>query len=74
MAHAVPLRIPSAAPADVRPARPNLFRRLLAAVIASRQRRADREIARYLAQSGLKFTDSVERDVERRLLFHRPFN
>jgi hypothetical protein len=74
MTRVFPLHMPSAVAADAHPAKPNIFRRLLAAVIESRRRRAEREIARYLAQSGLKFTDSVERDVERRLLFHRPFN
>ena len=71
MARVLALHHPSAAPADVHPARPNVLQRLYAVVIESRQRRAEREIAHYLAQSGMKFTDAVEREVERRF-FHRP--
>jgi hypothetical protein len=70
MLRTFPLSVPSAVPADTKPAKPNLIRRLFAAVIKSRQRRAEREIARYLAQSG--FTDAAEREIERRFL-HRPF-
>jgi hypothetical protein len=43
--------------------RPGLFRRLLDAMMQSRQRQADREIARYLQNS--KFTDEAEREIER---------
>jgi hypothetical protein len=71
MAHVFPLHLRSAAPADAKPAKPSLVRRLYAAVIESRRRSAEREIARYLAQSGMKFTDAVEREVERRF-FHHP--
>ncbi len=45
-----------------------LFARLFAAMAASRQRQADREIARILAGSGGKFTDETEREIERRFL------
>jgi hypothetical protein len=45
-----------------------LFSRLLAAMMVSRQRQAEREIARYLAGSGGKFTDETEREIERRFL------
>ena len=48
--------------------RRGLLRRLLAAMMESRQRQADREIARYLAGTGGKFTDEVEREIERRFL------
>ncbi len=34
----------------------------------SRQRDAEREIARYIASSGGKFTDETEREIERRFL------
>jgi hypothetical protein len=34
----------------------------------SRQRAAEREIARYIAGSGGKFTDETEREIERRFL------
>jgi hypothetical protein len=37
-------------------------------MIASRQRQTDREIARYMAGIGGKFTDDVEREIERRFL------
>jgi hypothetical protein len=70
MLRTFPLSAPSAVPADTKPAKPNLIRRLFTAVLKSRQRRAEREIARYLAQSG--FTDAAEREIERRFLY-RPF-
>jgi hypothetical protein len=44
------------------------FRQLLSALMESRQRQADREIARYLAGSGGRFTDETEREIERRFL------
>lgn len=44
------------------------FTRLLATMMASRQRAAEREIARYLAGNGGKFTDETEREIERRFL------
>ena len=47
---------------------PSFFARLLAAMMVSRQRDAEREIARYLAGSGGKFTDDTEREIERRFL------
>ena len=50
--------------------RQGLFDRLLNALAASRQREAEREIARYLAASGGKFTDETEREIESRFLSH----
>jgi uncharacterized protein (DUF779 family) len=41
---------------------------VLAAMTASRQRQADREIARFMAGRGGKFTDEMEREIERRFL------
>ena len=48
--------------------RQNPLGKLFAMLIASRQRAADREIARYLATTGGKFTDQVEREIQRRLI------
>ncbi len=67
------LTMPSAAKAR-QPAKPGFFKRLLAAAMRAQQRRAEREIARYLAMSGLKFTDSTEREIERRLSPSRAFD
>ncbi|HVZ54960.1 MAG TPA: hypothetical protein VG986_23545 [Pseudolabrys sp.] len=53
-------------------ARPGLVSRILAAMQASRLRQAEREIARYLASNGDKFTDESEREIERRFL-SKPF-
>ena len=47
---------------------PGFFALLLAAMAESRQRQADREIARFMAGSGGKFTDEMEREIERRFL------
>ena len=46
--------------------RPGFFRRFLAAMMAARQRQAEREIERYLRNS--KFTDEAEREIERLFL------
>jgi hypothetical protein len=48
--------------------RRGLFSRLLTALMEGRQRQADREIARYLAGTGGRFTDETEREIERRFL------
>lgn len=48
--------------------RPGFFGRLLAGLMASRQRQADMEIARYIHLTGGKITDSAEREIERRFL------
>lgn len=41
------------------------FARLLDAMMAARMRQAEREIANYLAETGGKFTDETEREIER---------
>ncbi len=45
-----------------------LFGRLLDSMMAARTRQAEREVTRYLAETGGKFTDEVEREIERRFL------
>jgi hypothetical protein len=44
------------------------WRRVLGAMMRSRQRQAEREIALYLHSVGGKFTDDAEREIERRFL------
>ena len=44
-----------------------LARRLTDALAAQRQREVDREIARYLARSGGRLTDSMEREIMRKV-------
>lgn len=63
-----------ALPAPALPASPRkeaprkgLWSRFLESVWTSRQRQADREIARYLSQHGGQLTDSAEREINRRL-------
>jgi hypothetical protein len=46
--------------------RHGFFRWLATAMMESRRRQAEREIARYLANG--KFTDEAEREIERRFL------
>ena len=54
-------------PASNSPAsKPAILRRIVQAMFAWRQARADREIARFLARSGGRLTD----DMERRLTAH----
>lgn len=48
--------------------RQNPLGKLFALLVAVRQRQADREIARYIATTGGKFTDQVEREITRRLI------
>jgi hypothetical protein len=48
--------------------RRTFFTRVLDAMMASRMRQAEREIAHYLADTGGKFTDESEREIERRFL------
>ena len=50
--------------------RPGLLSRFLDAMMQSRQRQADREIARYLQNN--KFTDETEREIERLFLSPPP--
>jgi hypothetical protein len=54
------------AAADTKPARRPFLARLLDAIVATQQRRAEREIGRYLATRG-PLTDDVEREIMRRL-------
>jgi hypothetical protein len=44
------------------------FALLLEAMATARRHDAEREIARYVALSGGKFTDETEREIERRFL------
>ena len=46
----------------------SLLRRFYNALVESRQRAAEREIATYLHDIGGKFTDDAEREIERRFL------
>ena len=57
---------PAVAGAEKAP-RKSLWRRLLDAIIESRQRRAEREIARFLANHGGLLTDDMEREMMRRI-------
>ena len=58
---------PSAVKADTL-RRPGFFKRVLKAMVEARQRQAEREIAQYLAMTGGKLTDDIERTIERRFL------
>ena len=48
-------------------ARKSIWRRIIDAMSTTQQRRADREIALYLANHGGLFTDDVEREIMGRL-------
>ena len=48
-----------------------LWRRIMDGLIESQQRRADREIARYLITHGGLFTDDMERQIMRQLTERR---
>ena len=53
---------------DAKPYQQNLLSRLFARLIESRQRQAERDVARYLATTGGKLTDTIEREIQRRLM------
>jgi hypothetical protein len=66
---------PSAvAPRDFAPTRApasnsrGLLRRFFDAIMESRQRQVDREIARFVHDNGGRLTDTIEREIERRFL------
>ena len=46
-----------------KPARPSFWRRAYEAMVDSQQRRAEREVARYLASHGGLLTDDMEREI-----------
>jgi hypothetical protein len=50
---------------------PGFFSRLVSAVFASRERQAEREVEAYLARSGNRFTDSIEREINDHLFSSR---
>jgi hypothetical protein len=52
--------------AEAKPARKTLLARFYSFIVQSQQRRAEREIARFLATRG-PLTDDVEREIMRRL-------
>jgi hypothetical protein len=54
-------------PSEAKPARNPFWSRLFNALVASQQRRAEREIARYLASHGHLLNDAAEREIMRRL-------
>jgi hypothetical protein len=55
---------PCRQPAGIKKAPPRSFlRRLFDAVFESRQQRAERDIETYLARTGHRFTDSIEREL-----------
>jgi hypothetical protein len=47
--------------------RPSFLARLFDAIFESRERQADREAEAYLARTGHRFTDSIERELNERL-------
>lgn len=48
------------------PAKPSFFKRLHAAMAASRERAAQREIERFIWMRGGRLTDDLEREIGRR--------
>jgi hypothetical protein len=58
----------SAAAPAVEPARKSIWRRMFDGLVEAQQRRADREIARFLASHGGLLTDEMEREMMQRLI------
>lgn len=57
-----------ALPSARAPYRQSLLSRLISMLVVARQRETEREIARYVETTGGKLTDSVEREILRRLM------
>jgi hypothetical protein len=53
---------------NARGRKPGLLRRIVQATFESRQAEADREITAFIARSGGRFTDDVERRITQHLL------
>ena len=49
--------------------RPGLLRRIYDAMLESRQKEAERVVAKYLQSTGGRFTDEIERRLTERLIF-----
>ncbi len=58
------IAVPATNPAP----KPGLIRRLLATLFEARHRRAQRAVDEYIAQSGGRLTDSLEREIGERIL------
>jgi hypothetical protein len=65
---AIPATKPQAKAAATAATKPGFFSRVYTVLTAARLRPAEREVARYLADTGGKFTDEAEREIERRFL------
>jgi hypothetical protein len=59
------------APVAEKEPRKGLWRRFVDAIVLSQERRADREIARYLASHGGLLTDDMEREIMRRVMHNQ---
>jgi hypothetical protein len=57
----------ASADADAKEARKPFWSRLVDAIVERQQRRAEREIARYLASHGHLLNDAAEREIMRRV-------
>lgn len=58
----------SAPAARARTHRPGLWRRLVGAIFESRERQVEREAESYIARSGGRLTDEIERQITDRLI------
>lgn len=58
----------SATYAPAKTAKRGLVARILDTLMAARMRQAERDVARYITETGGKFTDEAEREIERRFL------
>jgi hypothetical protein len=68
LVHTTPAFAPAAREVKEAPRKP-LWRRMFDALIEARQRRAEREIASFLASRGGILTDEAEREIMRRLAY-----
>jgi hypothetical protein len=67
LAYSSRARHPLEAAAEAMPARTPFWSRLFNAFVQAQQRRAEREVARYLASRGHVLNDAAEREIMRRL-------
>jgi hypothetical protein len=55
------------ATAEAKPARKPIWRAVVDSIASSRERRAEREVAAYIARHGGQLTDDMEREIMRHL-------
>ena len=54
--------------------KPGILRRIFGAIFETRQEQIEREVARFVARSGGRITDDIERQIMQRLFYQQLWN